>query len=79
MMAATLTGTEDTAAAEKGIGTTRTIRDRAADPEGHPIVVPTADPDPDTGEGAVGSGEAAIPPIRWSLGDRKIPNNFSVK
>jgi hypothetical protein len=69
---------EDLSAAEKGTGTTRMIRGRAAVPEGHPIVVPTADPDPDTGEGAVGSGEAATP-IKWSLGDRVIPNYFSVK
>jgi hypothetical protein len=30
----------------------------------------------DTGEGVVGSGEAAIPPIRWSLRDRNIPKKL---
>jgi hypothetical protein len=74
----TAAAAETAVAAEKGTGTTRMIRGRAAVPEGHPIVVPTADPDPDTGEGAVGSGEAATP-IKWSLGDRVIPNFFSVK
>jgi hypothetical protein len=73
----TTAAAEDFVAAEKE-QVTRMIRGKAAVPEGHPIVVPTADPDPDTGEGAVGSGEAATP-IKWSLGDWVIPNYFSVK
>jgi hypothetical protein len=47
--------TEDTVVEEKGTGSRY-----VADPGVYLIVVPTADPDPDTVEGADGSGEHAI-------------------
>jgi hypothetical protein len=72
--------TADTVAEEKGTGSTRKVRGTVVDPGTVLIAVIMADlgPDPDTVEGAGGSGRPAIP-TRRSLGDPRILNLSEIK